>query len=87
MGKLLKFRNEEGRLLPKNAGILNFIEDVFAFALILVLTVSAITIKIMQDNLHMQVLNADAILVNFGFVFENVVNGGILLIVSHAVRQ
>ena len=69
MGKLLKFRNEEGRLLPKNAGILNFIEDVFAFALILVLTVSAITIKIMQDNLHMQVLNADAILVNFGFVF------------------
>ena len=64
MGKLLKFRNEEGRILPKNAGILNFIEDVFAFALILVLTVSAITIKIMQDNLHMQVLNADAILVS-----------------------
>lgn len=69
MNGIFKLRNEDGRILPKNASILNFIEDVFAFLLILILTVSAITIKIMQDNLHLQVLNADLILVNFGFVF------------------
>lgn len=63
------FKNLNGHFLPEDKKVLNFVEDVFAFAMILVLTVAAIVIKIMQDQLHMQVLNADAILVNIGFVF------------------
>lgn len=62
-------KNANGHILPEDRNVLKFVEDIFAFGLILLLTVTAIIIKIMQDHLHMQVLNADAILVNIGFVF------------------
>ncbi|WP_318721991.1 TRAP transporter large permease subunit [Treponema sp.] len=63
------FKNNNGRFLPENTSVISFAEDVMAFAFIILLTVSAIVIKIMQDHLHLQVLQADAILVNIGFVF------------------
>ena len=64
-----QFRNQDGHFLPNDKNILKFIEDIFAVGLIILLTHTAMTIKVMQDQLHMQVLNADAIIVNIGFVF------------------
>ncbi len=49
--------------------MLKKIEDIIAALLILILSVSALVIKVMQDNLHIQVLNADIIVVNLAFVF------------------
>lgn len=63
------FKNANGNILPEDKKVLKFVEDIFAFGLILLLTVTAIVIKIMQDHLHMQVLNADAIITNIGFMF------------------
>lgn len=63
------FKNANGHFLPENKNILKFIEDAFAFFLVIFLTITAIVIKIMQDNLHLQVLNADSIIVNTGFIF------------------
>lgn len=63
------FINADGKIIPKNKSVIDFAEDLFAFGLIIILTVTTLIIKIMQDNLHMQVLNADAIIVNFGFLF------------------
>lgn len=62
-------KNAEGKILPSDRKVFRFVEDIFAFILIIVLTITAIVIKIMQDHMHMQVLNADAILVNLGLVF------------------
>lgn len=49
--------------------MLKKIEDIFSVALVALLTVTALVIKIMQDNLHLQVMDADAIIVNIAFVF------------------
>ncbi len=49
--------------------MLKKIEDIFAVALVALLTVTALVIKIMQDNLHLQVMDADTIVVNIAFVF------------------
>ena len=49
--------------------MLKKIEDVFAVVLVALLSVTALVIKIMQDNLHLQVMDADAIIVNLAFVF------------------
>lgn len=49
--------------------MLKKIEDGFAVALVGILSVAAIVIKVMQDNLHIQVMNADSIIVNTAFVF------------------
>lgn len=49
--------------------MLKKIEDAFAVALVALLSVTALVIKIMQDNLHLQVMNADMIIVNLAFVF------------------
>ena len=49
--------------------MLKKIEDIFAVALVAILTVTALVIKIMQDNLHLQVMDADSIIVNIAFVF------------------
>ncbi|MCR5045349.1 MAG: TRAP transporter large permease subunit [Treponema sp.] len=49
--------------------MLKKIEDAFAVALVAILSVTALVIKIMQDNLHLQVMNADMIIVNIAFVF------------------
>ncbi len=49
--------------------MLKKIEDIFAVALVALLSVTALVIKIMQDNLHLQVMNADIIIVNIAFVF------------------
>lgn len=61
--------NSEGKILPKDRNVLKFVEDIFAFAIIILLTISALVIKVMQDHIRMQVLNADSILVNLGLVF------------------
>ncbi len=49
--------------------LLRKIEDGFAVVLVGILSVAAIVIKVMQDNLHIQVMNADSIIVNTAFVF------------------
>ena len=49
--------------------MLKKIEDIFAVALVALLTVAALVIKVMQDNLHLQVMDADTIIVNIAFVF------------------
>ena len=49
--------------------MLKKIEDIFAVALVALLSVTALVIKIMQDNLRLQVMNADMIIVNIAFVF------------------
>ncbi len=49
--------------------MLKKIEDTFAVALVALLSVTALVIKVMQDNLHLQVMNADRIIVNIAFVF------------------
>lgn len=49
--------------------LLKKIEDGFAVALVAILSVTSIVIKVMQDNLHVQVMNADSIIVNVAFVF------------------
>ncbi|MBQ6028159.1 MAG: TRAP transporter permease DctM/Q, partial [Treponema sp.] len=49
--------------------MLKKIEDAMAVALVALLSVTALVIKIMQDNLHLQVMDADAIIVNIAFVF------------------
>ena len=49
--------------------MLKKIEDAFAVALVALLSVTALVIKIMQDNLHLQVMDADSIVVNIAFVF------------------
>lgn len=49
--------------------LLKKIEDGFAVALVGILSVTAIVIKVMQDNLRIQVMNADSIIVNTAFVF------------------
>ena len=49
--------------------MLKKIEDLLSVALVALLTVTAIVIKIMQDNLHLQVMDADAIIVNLAFMF------------------
>ena len=49
--------------------MLKKIEDIFAVALVALLSVTALVIKVMQDNLRMQVMDADAIIVNIAFVF------------------
>ena len=48
--------------------MLKKIEDAFAVALVALLSVTALVIKIMQDNLHLQVMDADSIVVNIAFV-------------------
>ena len=45
------------------------IENSFAVILIFLLTVTSLVIKVLQDNFHVQVLDADGILVNLAFVF------------------
>ncbi len=45
------------------------IENSFAVILIFLLTVTSLIIKVLQDNFHVQVLDADGILVNLAFVF------------------
>lgn len=64
-----QFRNQDGQFWPKDKNILKFVEDIFAVGLIFLLTHTAMVIKVMQDQLHLQVLNADSIIVNIGFVF------------------
>ena len=49
--------------------MLKKIEDGFAVVLVGILSVTAIVIKVMQDNLHIQVMNADSIIVNTAFMF------------------
>ena len=49
--------------------MLKKIEDIFSVVLVALLCVTALVIKIMQDNLHLQVMNADMIIVNIAFVF------------------
>lgn len=49
--------------------MLKKIEDTFAVALVALLSVTALVIKVMQDNLHLQVMDADRIIVNIAFVF------------------
>ncbi len=49
--------------------MLKKIEDLLSVALVALLTVTALVIKIMQDNLHLQVMDADAIIVNIAFMF------------------
>ena len=49
--------------------MLKKIEDAFAVALVALLSVTALVIKIMQDNLRLQVMDADSIVVNIAFVF------------------
>ena len=49
--------------------MLKKIEDGLAVALVAILGVASMVIKVMQDNLHVQVMNADSIIVNVAFVF------------------
>lgn len=49
--------------------MLKKIEDCLAVVLVAILSVTSIAIKIMQDNLHIQVMNADTIILNIAFMF------------------
>lgn len=47
----------------------NKIEDAFAVILIILLTATSLVFKVLQDNLHVQIINADISLINMAFVF------------------
>lgn len=49
--------------------MLKKIEDTLAVFFVAVLSAAALIIKVMQDNLHQQVMNADSIIINLAFVF------------------
>lgn len=56
----------------KTKSLLSKVEDYFAVGLIVVLSLATLVIKILQDNLRVQVKDADSIIVNLAFVFASI---------------
>ncbi|MCQ2611056.1 MAG: TRAP transporter large permease subunit [Treponema sp.] len=63
------FKNEDGKFFANGTSKLSFIEDVFAFGLILLLTVFTLVFKLVQEDLHLQIKDSDLVLINLGFMF------------------
>lgn len=49
---------------------IHLVEDAFAVILVIALTLTSLVFKVMQDNFHLQILNADNLLINLAFVFS-----------------